>query len=88
MAICLFLATAGIVAAQAPTKKTETSASKLKPATEAKVVKMKPAATPTSATPLKKDGTPDKRFKAAATTEGPKKKDGSLDKRYKQNKKG
>lgn len=37
---------------------------------------------------LKKDGTPDKRFKEnkAAKTEGPKKKDGTPDMRYKQNK--
>ncbi len=88
MAICMFLATTSIVAAQAPAKKTETATSKMKPATEAKVVKMKPAAAASNATPLKKDGTPDKRYKATAATEGPKKKDGTLDKRYKQNKKG
>jgi hypothetical protein len=64
-----------------------------KPATSAKVVSMpaaKTAATPAAA-PLKKDGTPDKRFKAnkeAAPAAGPMKKDGTPDKRFKANKKG
>lgn len=41
-----------------------------------------------SASPVKKDGTPDKRFKASAVTPaGPLKKDGSADMRYKSNKK-
>jgi len=35
---------------------------------------------------LKKDGTPDKRFKANKTPKGPLKKDGTPDKRYKANK--
>ncbi len=37
------------------------------------------------ATKLKKDGTPDKRFKAAKPAEGPLKKDGTPDKRFKKN---
>lgn len=37
--------------------------------------------------PLKKDGTPDKRFKENKKAKGPLKKDGTLDKRYKENKK-
>jgi hypothetical protein len=37
--------------------------------------------------PLKKDGTPDKRFKENKETAGPKKKDGTADLRYKANKK-
>ena len=41
-----------------------------------------------SATPLKKDGTPDKRFKAnTAVATGPLKKDGTPDKRFKANQK-
>ena len=36
---------------------------------------------------LKKDGTPDKRYKAAPKTTGPTKKDGTPDKRFKENKK-
>lgn len=63
------------------------------PATTAKVATLpaaKPAATTT--TPVKKDGTPDKRFKAnknapAAPPAGPLKKDGTPDKRFKANKK-
>ena len=35
---------------------------------------------------LKKDGTPDKRFKENKTPKGPLKKDGTPDKRYKANK--
>ncbi|WP_162126379.1 hypothetical protein [Flavobacterium phycosphaerae] len=37
--------------------------------------------------PLKKDGTPDKRFKESKTPKGPLKKDGTPDKRFKENKK-
>ena len=37
--------------------------------------------------PLKKDGTPDKRFKENKKAKGPLKKDGTPDKRYKENKK-
>ena len=49
-----------------------------------------PAAAATTAAPVKKDGTPDKRFKANKEAEkpaaGPLKKDGTPDKRYKANK--
>jgi hypothetical protein len=38
-------------------------------------------------TPLKKDGTPDKRFKENKEAKGPLKKDGTPDKRFKENKK-
>jgi hypothetical protein len=38
------------------------------------------------ATHLKKDGTPDKRFKENKTPKGPLKKDGTPDKRFKANK--
>ena len=86
-------------AATAPVKKTEDKikAVPAKPtAAAAKVVEMpkslsktpaaKPASTaPTSLVTLKKDGTPDKRFK---TTVGPTKKDGTPDLRYKKNVKG
>ncbi len=44
------------------------------------------AATPASPVTLKKDGTPDKRFKTTAS--GPTKKDGTPDMRFKKNKKG
>ena len=37
--------------------------------------------------PLKKDGTPDKRFKENKVPKGPLKKDGTPDKRFKENKK-
>jgi hypothetical protein len=65
-------------------KKTAVTPAAAKPATAAK-----PAAT-TGTAPLKKDGTPDKRYKnaAAAPAAGPVKKDGTPDKRYKANKKG
>ncbi len=71
--IFIMLLGASITMAQAP------AASKPKTKTEK---------TTASTAPLKKDGTPDKRFKANKTTatEGPKKKDGSLDMRYKANK--
>ena len=61
-------------AAAKPAKKTEQTAPK--------------AAKDTSGSKLKKDGTPDKRYKEnkATATEGPKKKDGTPDKRYKANK--
>ncbi len=50
------------------------------PAPVAKVTPTGPAAR------IKKDGTPDKRFKNVATGPGPKKKDGTPDMRYKVNK--
>jgi len=67
-----------------------------KTVTPAKVVTMqapKPAATPVAAkpavaaAPLKKDGTPDKRFKTNQAASGPLKKDGTKDMRFKANKK-
>jgi hypothetical protein len=86
-----------------PAKKTATAAKpkmdvvskESKVAAPAKVVPTapaKPAAKPTivatpAAVPLKKDGAPDKRFKANQTTSGPLKKDGTPDKRYNANKK-
>jgi hypothetical protein len=58
---------------------------------EAKVAKAPKVVAPLiTAAPLKKDGTPDKRFKNTATTTnaaGPLKKDGTPDKRFKANKK-
>lgn len=46
------------------------------------------AVSPGAAVPLKKDGTPDKRYKAnQGSTTGPVKKDGTPDMRYKANKK-
>ncbi len=54
--------------------------------------KVAPAATAAKTTAggvvLKKDGTPDKRFKNAPAAAGPTKKDGTPDMRYKANKKG
>lgn len=46
-----------------------------------------PAAKEVSKAPLKKDGTPDKRFKENKAPKGPLKKDGTPDKRFKENKK-
>lgn len=50
--------------------------------------KSEKAKTEQSAPKVKKDGTPDKRFKASKDTTGPLKKDGSKDMRFKKNKKG
>ena len=58
------------------------------PAKPAATAKPATAAKPAAAGPVKKDGTPDKRFKANKTPEGPLKKDGTPDKRFKANKKG
>lgn len=73
-----FMATAGF--AQVPAKATSAQTSKT-----TKVVETKQ-----TAAPLKKDGTPDKRFKANQAAKpavaGPTKKDGTPDKRYKANK--
>ena len=55
------------------------------PATQAKPVAKAPAATDKNGTVLKKDGTPDKRYKENKTTHV--KKDGTPDKRFKENKK-
>ncbi len=46
--------------------------------------KMDPTAP--GAAPMKKDGTPDKRFKTAKKADGPMKKDGTKDMRFKKNK--
>jgi len=79
-----------------PAKTTEMKVVKEKEPKAAKVVKMKAnsdgSVTPGSSTPLKADGTPDKRFKANKKAEapaagGPVKKDGTPDMRYKENKK-
>lgn len=73
----------------------QTPATAAKPATT-KTTAVKPAASkPAAAKPatanngvvLKKDGTPDKRYKTAPATTGQVKKDGTPDKRYKANKK-
>jgi len=76
---CFLLACVGIDFAQtAPAKKEAPKTTAAKPA------QAKPAA------PTKKDGTPDKRYKAnkvAADTTKHVKKDGTPDKRYKENKK-
>lgn len=66
-----------------PSKKAATAA--------AKGVKADNKATPPTAAPTKKDGTPDMRYKenkeaAKATPAGPTKKDGTPDMRYKENK--
>ena len=74
---------------------TKTEAKKDQPKQAVKTEKAKPAATPAApaaaatAAPLKKDGTPDKRFKEnkeAPKPAGPAKKDGTPDMRYKSNK--
>ena len=58
------------------------------PATAKTAVTTKTVAKTNVASPLKKDGTPDKRFKANQGVDaGPLKKDGTPDKRYKANKK-
>lgn len=67
------------------------AATTAKPAAAATTAK--PAATSTAAKTtangvvLKKDGTPDKRYKNAPAASGPLKKDGTPDMRYKKNKK-
>ncbi|MFM9911177.1 MAG: hypothetical protein ACKVOW_17690 [Chitinophagaceae bacterium] len=81
-----------IAVTKTPVIKTETKAI---PVTTTTNLAAKPASvvkpvviTKTNAAPLKKDGTPDKRFKTAqAAGAGPLKKDGTADKRYKANKK-
>ena len=76
IAICFMLGFAGVISAQTVTKKTDKAAA---------------AKTATAAAPLKKDGTPDKRYKQGKGTAAaavPLKKDGTPDKRYKVNKKG
>lgn len=84
LALSLFLGTASFVSAQ--TKPMTT------PAKTAKTSKTDKAEKTTKATGMnpmmRKDGTPDKRYKENKTTapvEGPKKKDGTPDMRYKKN---
>ena len=70
--------------------KASTVAVKVPPAAARPVIVSKPAVVvkTNSAVPLKKDGTPDKRFKATpGRAAGPLKKDGTPDMRYKTNKK-
>lgn len=81
--LCLLFACAGIGFAQTTPAKKEVAKKETKkaPAKEAT----------TAAGPVKKDGTPDMRYKknqAAADTTKHKKKDGTADKRFKENKKG
>ena len=73
-------ATKSTVAATPATTPATKPAAKASPATAAKPVASKDVV-------LKKDGTPDKRYKAAPKTTGPTKKDGTPDKRFKENKK-
>ena len=61
-------------------------ATKMEATKPAKVVKMAPKAeSAAQGVPLKKDGTPDKRFKAGKATDSPLKKDGTKDMRFKKN---
>ena len=94
----LFAITAATQAQEKAPAKKEDNKMKVAPAktAPAKVVKMdnatkqtaKTAAPASTAGPAKKDGTPDKRFKAnkAAPAATPTKKDGTPDMRYKENK--
>ncbi|MGV4414981.1 hypothetical protein [Chryseobacterium sp. T1] len=68
-------------AKQTPVKVSQ-EAKKAEPAKQAKAVDAKAAPTKSDAVKLKKDGTPDKRYKENQKL----KKDGTPDKRYKQNK--
>ncbi len=71
-------------------KKTTPAPATVPAANKATSATTKPAAavSPGAAVPLKKDGTPDKRYKAnQGSTTGPVKKDGTPDMRYKANKK-
>jgi hypothetical protein len=69
-------------------KETKAATPKQKSATKTKEAKTDaPKADKPKTEHVKKDGTPDKRFKEnKATTDGPKKKDGTPDMRYKKNK--
>jgi hypothetical protein len=97
--VSLLLAFAGFSFAQAPPAapaktKTATTATPAKATTATTPAKTTTATTPaktasTTAGPLKKDGTPDMRYKAnkdAGKPAGPLKKDGTPDMRYKANK--
>ena len=82
-------------AAKTTTKaETKTTVEKKKESTAPAKAETKTAAKPAAekktnanGTVLKKDGTPDKRYKDAPKSTGPMKKDGTPDKRYKENKK-
>lgn len=101
LALAMMAGLTGMAAAQttkaatqkAPAAKT-TAAPVAKPAPAATAAKpaVKPAATAAktdaNGVVLKKDGTPDKRYKNAPAAAGPLKKDGTPDKRFKANKKG
>lgn len=97
IAFCMMVGFAGMVSAQQVAKKAvKPTATQAKPVTAAKAVATpatpaKPA-TATTAGPVKKDGTLDKRYSAnkaakASPAAGPVKKDGTPDKRFKANKK-
>ncbi|MFT3701997.1 MAG: hypothetical protein QM802_06495 [Agriterribacter sp.] len=89
LAIVVLLFSAGVTFAQTtkPAKekaKTTKKAAAATTATPAAATAAAPTAAPAaSAKPVKKDGTPDKRFKENKHT----KKDGTADKRFKENKK-
>jgi hypothetical protein len=73
----------------APKTEQVKTTTKTQTATTAKNVNVNKTAVDTSKAKLKKDGTPDKRFKdnkTTAKTTGPLKKDGTPDMRYKENK--
>jgi Cu/Zn superoxide dismutase len=77
------------VVAKTETKKVETKVATVKttaPVVAKKEVKKVAVATNAAGVKLKADGTPDKRYKAAAKVAGPTKKDGTADMRYKANK--
>lgn len=87
IAFAMLLGVSGFASAQAPAaaKATKPAATKSATAKPAEKAAVKPAATASNGVVLKKDGTPDKRYKNAPA--GPLKKDGTPDKRYKANKK-
>lgn len=82
IALCFMLGFAGIASAQTAKKKAPAAA---------KIEKVKPAEEAAAARPVKKDGTPDRRFKSNKVktdiAAGPTKKDGTPDMRYAKNKK-
>ena len=81
IALCFMLGFAGMASAQTARKKMPAATT---------IEKVKTTTSTAKGTMLKKDGTPDKRFKtnkASRETEaGPLKKDGTLDKRFAKNK--
>jgi hypothetical protein len=74
------------MAAPVAKKETAKSMNATAPAAKKEEAKKPMVATSTSV-PLKKDGTPDKRYKTTEKAAGPMKKDGTPDKRFKANKK-